>query len=88
VNTSMLVQVTDATYRQLDVWTRKGYLWPEGGEGTGYSRHWPAGEVQVAKVMARLVDAGLSPEAAHRAARRGGKLAPGVRVDVDLAVTV
>jgi DNA-binding transcriptional MerR regulator len=88
MNTPMLVQVSGATFRQLDHWSRKGLLRPVGGEGTGHVRDFPAEEVQVAKVMARLVGAGISPEAAARAARSGGELAPGVRVDVDLAVTV
>jgi hypothetical protein len=84
----MLCQVSGATFRQLDHWSRRGWLHPIGGIGTGYSRDWPADEVRVAKVMARLVNAGVSPEAAARAARCGGELAPGVRVDVDMAVTV
>jgi DNA-binding transcriptional MerR regulator len=84
----MLVQVSGATFRQLDHWCRKGWLRPEGGEGTGNFRDFPGDEISVAKVMARLVDAGVSPEAAHRAARNSGELAPGVRVDVDLAVSV
>jgi hypothetical protein len=88
MNTPMLVQVTGATFRQLDFWTRKGWLRPDGGVGTGYSRDFGGDEIRVAKVMARLVNAGVSPEAAHRAARGDGELAPGVRVDVDLAVTV
>ncbi len=87
MNTQTLCDVSGATFRQVDHWCRKGYLKPVGGVGTGYSRDFPGDEVRVAKIMARLVSAGVSPEAAHRAARGDGELAPGVRVDVDLAVT-
>jgi DNA-binding transcriptional MerR regulator len=88
VNTTQLAAESGATFRMLDYWVRQGYLHPIGGVGTGSVRDFPAGEVHVAKVMARLVSAGVSPEAAHRAARGNGELAPGVRVEVDLAVTV
>lgn len=88
MNTQMLCQVTSATFRQIDFWCRRGFLHPTGGVGTGYSRDFPGDEIRVAKLMARLVHAGVTPEAAHRAARGNGELAPGVRVDVDLAVTV
>lgn len=88
MNTAQLTHVSGATFRQLDHWCHKGWLRPVGGVGTGYSRDFGAAEIRVAKLMARLVSAGVSPEAAHRAARGDGELAPGVRVDVDLAVTV
>lgn len=88
MNTTELVQETGATFRQLDFWARQGYLRPVGGEGSGRLRDWPGDEVRVAKVMTRLVQAGVLPAAAHRAARHDGELAPGVRVDVDLAVAV
>lgn len=88
MNTTQLAVESGATFRMLDYWVRQGYLHPVGGVGTGNSRDFGGDEIRVAKVMARLVSAGVSPEAAHRAARSGGELASGVRVDVDLAVTV
>lgn len=88
MNTPEVIEATGATFRQLDHWVRVGYLRPVGGDGPGRHRDWPGDEVRVAKTMTRLVQAGVRPEAAHRAARNDGKLAPGVRVDVDLAVTV
>lgn len=70
-----------ATYRQLDHWVRLGYLHPLGGRGSGSVRAWPPGELAVADCMARLVAAGLRPEAAHRVAR-GGDLAPGITIAI------
>lgn len=71
------------TYRQLDHWVREGYVAAVNPEpGTGRRRYWTAEEAQVVTTMAALVAAGVSPEAATRAARNGGWLAPGVRVEV------
>lgn len=41
----------------------------------------PPAEVAVARLMARLVAAGLTPAAAHRVAR-GGQLAPGITISI------
>lgn len=74
------------TYRQLDFWTRRGWVVASPrppGATSGTPRSWPEGELRVAAVMARLVAAGLAPHAAHRAARGGGILAPGGRVSVE-----
>ena len=67
------------SYRQLDYWTRTGYLRPVpmGGENrahptvpsTGHYRDWPAEELRIAREMGRLTAAGLIPEVAHRVAR-------------------
>lgn len=71
-----------ATYRQLDYWTRVGYLHPtDQSPGSGVPRVWPDDELLVAATMARLVAAGLTPEAAHRVAR-GHDLAPGIEVTI------
>lgn len=71
-----------ASYRQIDHWTRAGYLHAVEGGGTGHARRWPLAERHTAATMYRLVVAGLSPAAAHTVARNGGdcELAPGVRV--------
>lgn len=75
---------TGLTSRQLDHWTRAGYLRPENPDcGTGHARRWPYAELKVARVMARLAKAGLTVEAAHRVARGQEELAPGVRVLVE-----
>lgn len=73
------------TYRQLDYWTRQGYLRPVNPDpGSGVQRRWPEEELVVARLMRRLIAAGLKVEAAHRVARAGGKaeLSPGVWAEV------
>jgi len=73
-------QAAGITYRQLDHWTRRGYLRPgternafSHGQG-GVSRVWPPAEVA----------AGLTPEAAAELARAPGRhvLAPGITIEV------
>lgn len=68
------------TYRQVDYWTRMGWLRADNPEcGTGRVRRYPRGEVQVAKLMAALVTEGeMSPGKASAAARNGGWLADGM----------
>lgn len=64
------------TYRQLDYWTRKGYLLPTmtSGRGSGHRRTWPDEEVWIARTMGRLVAAGIEPAVAASAARRAQRL--------------
>jgi hypothetical protein len=85
-----VAQAAGISYRQLDYWTRRGYLRPGmerskfgSGQG-GRSRVWPPAEVAVACRMARLVAAGLIPEAAAELARAPGRhvLAPGITIEV------
>lgn len=72
------------TYRQLDHWTRKGYLHPvQARPVSGYRRTWPPGELEVAERMARLVGVGLLPSLAHRVARGQCDVGRGVRITVD-----
>ena len=82
MNSEQLATRTGLTYRQIDYWVRQGYLRPTGGEGCGYPRDFPADEVRVAVVMARLAAAGMKPADAERVAR-GGDLGPGLTVLVD-----
>jgi hypothetical protein len=68
-------QILDAlpglTYRQLDGWTRAGYLRALPPDpGTGRARRYAAGEVEVAALMLRLKQAGLNTRTAHRVARQ------------------
>ena len=74
------------TFRQMDWWCRKGWINADNPDpGSGARRLFPAEEVRVAAVMAALTKAGVSASAAHRAARNGGLLAPGVRVELATA---
>lgn len=53
-------------------WVRRGWLKPErvpAGHWEGYDLAFSAAEVEVAKRMARLVKAGMYPDAAHKVAR-------------------
>lgn len=74
------------TVRQADHWTRKGYLKPDNAEcGSGRSRQWSYREIEVARVMKVLTDAGVTPAAAQRAARDDGWLRrDGAAVRVDM----
>ena len=71
------------TYRQLDNWTGLGHLHPEGGNGSGSSRTWPPGELEIARRMGILTAAGISLDLSAAFARDGwpdADLAPGVRL--------
>lgn len=73
-------EIEGLTYRQLDYWTTKGYLHPLHGTGSGIARVWPDEELAVARMMARLVGAGLTLALAARVARGEEDVAPGVKV--------
>jgi hypothetical protein len=74
------------TYRQVDYWCQHRYLRPmQAHPGYGQFRLFPEGELVVAALMAQYVAAGIVPAVAHRAARNGGQLAPGVRIVVEEA---
>ncbi len=76
--------MTNPTYRQLDYWVRRGLLrLTEPHPGSGNTRQWSEEEARAATVMARLVDAGLTPEAASKVAHGQLLLAPGVWVVVN-----
>lgn len=76
------------TYRQLDYWTRTGYLRTstKAEPGTGNARFYPASEVPVAALAHRLLGEGLSPAAASRIARElvetGTSSVAGIRLDL------
>lgn len=76
---------TGLTYRVLDFWTTRGYLHADqNSPGSGRSRRWSPEEQAVARLMSRLVDAGLTPMGAHHAARNDLQLLdPGIRIVLD-----
>lgn len=57
------------TYRQLDHWITRGYLRPENKPGSGTEREFSEREIEVAKLMAALVNAGFRAEKAAKTAR-------------------
>jgi hypothetical protein len=65
---------TGATAKQVDHWTRGGYLHPVTRENAtnGVPRRWPEHERDVCARMAHLVDVGLSLRLAHDVARHPG----------------
>jgi hypothetical protein len=67
---------TGISWRQLDTWCRRGYLRAEQytpftrmAEGSGYPRHFPKAELDVARTMARLVLLGVTAQQAAWVAR-------------------
>jgi hypothetical protein len=62
---------TGLTYRQLDRWTTQRYLRPEQptGHGSGHAYVWPHTEVDIARMMARLVALDVSAQRAAHIAR-------------------
>jgi MerR HTH family regulatory protein len=85
LTTVAVAEQAGVSYRCLDLWSRQGYLQPEGGLGTGYARRWPPDEVEVARRMGRLVAAGLPLAWSAEFAREhwpAGDLAPGITVSV------
>ena len=67
------------SYRQIDDWTRKGYVRVPArtkvvsgvSRGSGVSRTWPASEVAILAAIYRLTKAGWHLETAAAAARAG-----------------
>lgn len=55
------------TYRQLDHWTKEGYLRPE--QPSGSQRVWPDIEIRIGRMMSRLVAVGIMPNRAAIYAR-------------------
>ena len=90
-STADVVKQTGATYRQLDYWTKQGWLKPdEPNPGKGQLRSWPNDEVRIARIMVCLVQAGLLPHVAASTARsvvwtgfHDYELGPGIRLDLD-----
>lgn len=70
LNGAQLAAAAHITYRQVDFWTRAGYLRPtDGSPGSGYQRIYPPHELTVARLMAALVHAGLTAASAATHAR-------------------
>jgi hypothetical protein len=73
----VVAELAGVSYKQLDYWVRCDWLHPTNNNlgrhgsapGSGYSRLWPASEVDVARIMGLLVRAGLAVHVAGDVAR-------------------
>lgn len=81
IGTQELADLLGISYRMVDYYVRQGYLRPEGRQGYGYPRRWPAEEVGVATRMAVLINGGLRAAVAAEVAREY----PDAQVGVSLA---
>lgn len=89
MNARDLMEAAGITYRELDYWTRVGYLRAEPRpEGSGYDRDFPAGEVTVAVTIRRLRDAGVKVAVAARVARNADGFKRPVAERLGVGVTV
>ncbi len=80
------VHALGITYRQLDYWTRVGYIAAENPDcGPGHARRWSDAELTIALRMGRLSKIGVTLALAARIAREGTcgqEWSPGVRICV------
>lgn len=67
-----VMDATGLTYRQVDYWTRMGWLRTVTAPtpGSGYWRAYPRAEVRVAHLMVAMANAGVAVQVAAEAARR------------------
>lgn len=89
LSTVELCAAAGVTYRQVDYWTRTGYLVPVlGGRGSGKGRErwYDPDEIRVAKALRALLRADAETLAVR--VRNGGdgqvEVAPGVIIDLDV----
>lgn len=70
VGAGKLATEAGITYRQLDHWTRNGFITAEQYDtGSGYHRSYSETERRVTRIMGPLVADGLHPKTASRVAR-------------------
>ena len=93
LNAEQILAATGLTYRQLDHWTRRGYLRTANSESDKRQvRLWFYQERDVATLMVRLSNAGFTTKKAHRIARaalgapRNGRAS--IRIADDVVVTI
>lgn len=68
-STMRLVELTGATYRQLDWWCRCGYL-PDMADGSGSRREFTTAELDLIYTVLGLLRFGITPSRAFDIARR------------------
>lgn len=77
-STTEIVRLTDATYRQVDHWTRLGLLEPEGPAfpGSGQQRRYAERELFIVAVLAVLSELGAGLDTVGRAVAQQLRTAP------------
>jgi DNA-binding transcriptional MerR regulator len=74
----VLRRVPGLTYRQLDFWSRRGYLKCDdqgpAGAGSGSRRLYPVGQMILARRMLALINYGMKPSAAYEVATNRDEL--------------
>lgn len=90
VSAQQMLELTGATYRQLDHWSRGGRILrpSEHNPGSGHPRTWPVEDVEVARCITRLTRLGLALEVAARVARSARGVDGLVRVSIGSGVVV
>lgn len=71
MNAADVARLTRVSYRQVDYWTRCGYLQPGRDKtGSGYPRDYDEAQVKRVWMMGQLVDVGFTPLGAYTVARQ------------------
>ena len=79
-------RLTGATYRELDYWTKCGYVSPsatDSNPGSGNRRLWAPEDVRRVRLMVRAVRSGLAPAVAAQVADGEREIGPGVLVSIE-----
>jgi hypothetical protein len=96
LRTAELAARAGLTLRQANYWYQCGYLVPAAvplnkyGTGIGFALEWTAAELEIARLMGRLVAGGLTPAAAVRIARSGEaryEVSPGIWLEIGPALS-
>ena len=96
VTSAEVCRLAGCTYRELDQWTRRGYVSPSACEGppmsegetprepgSGHARLWTADDVRTVRMMTRAVRAGFAHAAAAAVALGRRDLAAGITVSIE-----
>lgn len=72
------------TYRQLDYWTRQGYLTASAEHsGSGYRRSWSPEQLALAERLGRLTRLGMTLDLAYRVATGTSDVGEGVTITLE-----
>jgi DNA-binding transcriptional MerR regulator len=80
------IRLAGINYSRLETFRRRGFIRPAGSPGTGHDREWSPDLIPVARLAARLSDAGLRLTAAEKvigSGRSRTEIGPGIWIVVD-----